>query len=433
MNCQGQRTLYLKANGNFVCEDDIGEQVTLGAISSNAEIDMAALIDGWHFRRMRDMMGADRAPWPLVCERCAFFRPTEPLSTGVIDRSVEKIQVETTLACKLKCPGCNGLWQTKNLPGPAVLSIEKYRAMLESCRRTDLSVEWIEYCGQGEPLSHKEFPKFMEWTRDILPNTKQRIITNGNFDFDSRFPNILPDQLIVSCDGMHQSSYEQYRIGGNISQVIEFMRRASERTKDNPTKTVVWKYILFAHNDGDDEIIAAQELAEEIGVDRLLFVMTHTRNKSRRFRPGTGEELPLRGKIARFNSTPVLYRDDLASESDEQDNSNGGRFIHAVIDEVRKVERGQLVRGWAIGDYGKEPSRVWLRDPTGLEYDLAVAQHRPDIALTAPHWANERTGFSGVVDTDRLDRLSLWATIGGHDLRIELPDEPQSKTVSPTT
>ncbi len=371
MDCQGQRTLFLKANGSFVCEDDVGEQVTLGKIGPDNLIDMGALAEGLHFRRMKQMMDADTIPWPLVCERCAFFRPGDVRSPGIADRFVQKIQVETTLACKLRCPGCSGVWQIKNLPGPAVLSLEMYEAMLRACRDAELKVEWIEYCGQGEPLSHRRFPQFMELTAEILPRTKQRVITNGNFAFDERFPDLLAEELIVSCDGLRQSSYEKYRINGDVLQTLEFIRRASERVKGIPSKTVVWKYILFSHNDTDEEILEAQARAEEFGIDRLLFVMTHTSNKSSRFSPGSGNRIPLKSKIARFNATPVLYRTDFHHVSEGRPDMNDGHFLHTVIDQISATDGGYFVRGWAIGDYGHEATDIWLRDGRGNDHPLA--------------------------------------------------------------
>jgi hypothetical protein len=52
---------------------------------------------------------------------------------------------------------------------------------------------------------------------------------------------------------------------------------------------VNWRYILFSHNDSDDEMALARRMAAGIGVDRLTWEITdHPENMfSRRFAPGT--------------------------------------------------------------------------------------------------------------------------------------------------
>ena len=50
-----------------------------------------------------------------------------------------------------------------------------------------------------------------------------------------------------------------------------------------------WRYILFTHNDSDEEMTRARKMASEIGVDRLCWELTdHPEDLfSRRFLPGT--------------------------------------------------------------------------------------------------------------------------------------------------
>ena len=147
--------------------------------------------------------------------------------------------------------------------------------------------------------------------------------TSGNVKFN---PGMLElDYIIVSVDGARQESYEQYRVGGKFEMSIDFMREllAARRAFSNrfskrrfrellalpderirhyfklprrllryairkrphaPLLPVVqWKYILFEHNDSDEEITLAQRMAGELGVDEMQFVLSHTSNRSRRF------------------------------------------------------------------------------------------------------------------------------------------------------
>jgi hypothetical protein len=48
---------------------------------------------------------------------------------------------------------------------------------------------------------------------------------------------------------------------------------------------VIWQYILFDWNDSDEEIQRAKKMAGELGVDVLLWTLTHTPGASKRFTP----------------------------------------------------------------------------------------------------------------------------------------------------
>jgi hypothetical protein len=73
----------------------------------------------------------------------------------------------------------------------------------------------IEYAGQGEPLAHPRFPGLVDLGRALFSETRQRLITNGNYDYSARTGRRAPDEIYVSCDGAFQESYEKYRIGGD--------------------------------------------------------------------------------------------------------------------------------------------------------------------------------------------------------------------------
>ena len=60
-----------------------------------------------------------------------------------------------------------------------------------------------------------------------------------------------------------------------------------------------------------EEIIAAQDLANSIGVDTLMFVFTHSRFKSVRYRPENYTELPIKYPNVTTSVTPHFFNKDL--------------------------------------------------------------------------------------------------------------------------
>jgi MoaA/NifB/PqqE/SkfB family radical SAM enzyme len=141
-----------------------------------------------------------------------------------------------------------------------------FEKSLRSIREANFRVREIEYCGQGEPLMNREFPEFVRLARAYFPGTSQRLITNGNFDYSKATGGEAIDEILVSCDGRRQKSYEQYRVFGNVDVALAFMRAIPKKI-GRQRQLVIWKYILFEFNDSDEEILEAQKLAQELKVD----------------------------------------------------------------------------------------------------------------------------------------------------------------------
>jgi hypothetical protein len=68
-------------------------------------------------------------------------------------------------------------------------------------------------------------------------------------------------------DGVSQSSYEAYRRSGDFTRALQFARDLADAIRLSKSSTrAVWKYILFQHNDSDEQLLAAIRMAAEIGI-----------------------------------------------------------------------------------------------------------------------------------------------------------------------
>lgn len=302
MHCEILETLYLRANGDVPCNDDAGESVILGQIGGD-QWSVAEMVTNSRYEHIRRELRAGRAPWE-ECRRCAWLRPHQPLRDRLAERHIVKVQVEPSLACNLRCPGCSNQIQIRQRPRPFRMDHDGFVCFLESLHRDGFGVGEIEYCGQGEPILNPELWRFIEAGRRLFPTTTQRLITNGNGDYRSVMRDQLVDEVFVSCDGLHQDSYQQYRIRGKVDRALEFMIDARAASLDRRQK-VIWKYILFEFNDSDEEIEAAQHKAHEIGVDVLLFVATHSVHKSTRWTDQNLASLTRLYPFVRTNATPI--------------------------------------------------------------------------------------------------------------------------------
>lgn len=396
MNCAILETLYVRSNGDIPCHDDLGERILLGRVEHTASgWSVVSVVTNDRYRHIRDSLAAGRPPWPDTCPGCAWFRRDEPLRDGLGTRRIRVLQVEPSLACNMRCPCCSNGIQIRTRPRPFVMPVAAFDTLLQSLSDEDYAVSEIEYCGQGEPLMHPEFAAFARTARARFPKARQRLITNGNFEYDRAVGDVFLDEIYVSCDGYFQDSYVQYRRGGDVQEALAFMRDVP-REVDGQKRTLVWKYILFEFNDSDEELIAAQHAAESLGVDVLLFVFTHSRYKSQRYTPETAAMLPIVASNVMTNATPLLGRDARPGRSVGSRTLGLRRTpadLMCVVDEVLMLPRSHLaLRGWA-----------WAATPI-TAIDVAVDGQpvgsarlglpRPDVVRAFPAHADPWSGFA---------------------------------------
>lgn len=308
MNCEILHTLYVRSNGDVPCNDDAGEFVFLGRIhADNPRWTVGSLVTNHRYRHIRASLARGAMPWPDKCPHCAFFRPNESYADRLAQKHIRKLQVEPSLPCRLRCPGCTSWNQTRIRPAPLQMELHVFERLLVQLKAEQFAVDEIEYCGQGEPLLHPHFSGFVRLGFQYFPQTRQRLITSGNFDYTAVIPATPPNEVMVSCDGLFPASYERYRMGGKVDRPLQFMRDAV-RCGNGEFPAVVWKYILFEWNDGPEEIRAAQELAQEIGVAVMLFVYTHSAGKSLRYTLDNRDDFPIYAPNVAINATPIHYQ-----------------------------------------------------------------------------------------------------------------------------
>ena len=106
------------------------------------------------------------------------------------------------------------------------------------------------------------------------------ISTNGNVTWRDDFVGCGVDELVFSIDGARSASYRMYR-DGDFNIAFQNMKKAAGQASRN--QRIIWKYILFSHNDSNEELLEARKMADAIGVE-LQFVFTNAPNPSLRFR-----------------------------------------------------------------------------------------------------------------------------------------------------
>ncbi|MEO8601005.1 MAG: radical SAM protein [bacterium] len=184
--------------------------------------------------------------------------------TRLLSRPI-KLTVEAANTCNLRCPAC---FTGASLQGRrrSHMTLELYRQQLDELGPYLFSLEFYNW---GEPLLAKHiFTMIEEATQRGISTT---VSTNFSFPFDAARAERLVTSglqvLGVSLDGARQETYEQYRVRGNLAQVlanVRLVKEAKERLGAT-TPRLVWEFHVFAHNVGD--VDAARAMAAELGMD----------------------------------------------------------------------------------------------------------------------------------------------------------------------
>jgi pyruvate-formate lyase-activating enzyme len=155
---------------------------------------------------------------------------------------------------------------------------------MKEIRDSNIKVAVIGFIGYGEPLFNPYICQMSQLARKLFPESLIFVDTNANHSARKarNLANCGLDEVRMGIDGIDQVSYEKYRERGNFDKSIKFAKALFEETKRIGSSTKpIWKYILFNHNDSDEQIRKAMQMADEIGV-KILFHLTSTPNKSLR-------------------------------------------------------------------------------------------------------------------------------------------------------
>ena len=180
------------------------------------------------------------------------------------------LTLDPASVCNLRCPFCPTGAGYGAFPR-TVLSAELFSRIMGNLR-VDL-IQRVELYNWGEPLLNPNLADFIRFFSERRAETE--VSTNlSQRDYDETYLATLVEAglstLIVSIDGATQESYERYRIRGNLERVLGNMRRLMEVKRElrSETPTVTFKMLLNRYN--QEEVEAAEQLAQEVGAVFLL-------------------------------------------------------------------------------------------------------------------------------------------------------------------
>lgn len=382
----------MKANGHVSCDDSNGYEIILGEVSQKPRWDVRRILDGPVYRHIRESFARGQVPWPGTCEGCDLFSSGKPPDDTLLRRIT--LRIEPTLACELKCPSCKRGREVRTRSGDWDLAPAKLENLVRSCAENAVDVGAVEYLGWGEPLDHPHARDLVSIVKRHAPDAFQELTTNANHAFSDVLGNTPLDRLICSVDGVEQSSYEKYRRLGSSKQALDFIRDAK---RDGASGMEVWwKFVVFDFNDTDEELIHAQELAAEFGIDRIQFIITNSKMRSRRFFSTNLPEFPLVAPMAEVVPA-AAYQKVVRAGMTHGTTALPIRTstVSGYFDRWYQIDAGlMVVEGWCLDEnFGEIQEIEVLNERNEWTRVAETSIPRPDVAAEKLLERKTRCGF----------------------------------------
>jgi hypothetical protein len=214
-----------------------------------------------------------------------------------------RLYIECTAACNISCAqACcapeTGITRTRNA---GMLDFDLFTKVVDEAGPSLVRIDFFNY---GEAFLHKRAVEMCEYIKSRFPHIYLYTSTNGLALKDDQVRRLVHsgiDEVTFSIDGATAESYAKYRQRGDFAKAIATMRTAADekRASGRDVPFINWRYILFTHNDSEQEMQLARTMASEVGVDRLTWELTdHPEDLfSRRFQRGTPDLAAIRHEI----------------------------------------------------------------------------------------------------------------------------------------
>jgi radical SAM protein with 4Fe4S-binding SPASM domain len=165
-----------------------------------------------------------------------------------------QLVLEVSSNCQLACPQCFiGLNQTGR---HGFFPVDLFHKVADEAQHF---IKHAYLHLWGEPTLNKNLPEMIHRVHEFATID---IATHGlSITDDMAEALALCEVVCVSIDGTDQATYEQYRVGGQLSKALEGLKKLIEVCKPEHLR---WLYVVFKEN--EHEIGMARRMAEKLGV-----------------------------------------------------------------------------------------------------------------------------------------------------------------------
>ena len=178
------------------------------------------------------------------------------------------VSFEPTTSCNLRCPECPSGLRAFSRP-TGMLDKNFFKETIDDIHKDLL---YLIFYFQGEPYLNPGFLDMVKYASEKGIYTATS--TNAHYLTDTNARKTIEsglDRLIISIDGTTQDVYQQYRVGGNLSKVLEGARNVVKWKKELKSKTpfIFFQFLVVKPNEHQVEDI--KRVAKEVGGDEVRF------------------------------------------------------------------------------------------------------------------------------------------------------------------
>ena len=235
------------------------------------------------------------------------------------------ISIEPTTSCNLRCPECPSGLRAFTRP-TGMLQKDFFTETIDQLHK---ELFYLVFYFQGEPYLNPQFLDMVKYASQKKIYTATS--TNAHYLNDANAQKTIEsglNRLIISIDGTTQEVYQQYRVGGQLSKVLEGAKNMVKWKREMKSKTpfIIFQFLVVKPNEHQIEDI--KKLAAAIGVDDVWFKTAQvydyendphqlipTNDKYSRYRKGKNQETTvkntLRNHCWRLWHAPVITWDGL--------------------------------------------------------------------------------------------------------------------------
>ena len=179
------------------------------------------------------------------------------------------ISVEPASVCQLRCPECPvGNGERQKVNGERTMSLEVWHRILEEAK---VYAHTIQFYFQGEPLLNKDLPQMIREAHEAGLYT---IVSTNAQALTSEIAQALVEaglsRIIVSMDGLTETSYNAYRVGGSLEKTKAALSYLHEAKEHLHGRTIIELQVLRLRTN-EHEWSEFKKLYKSLGADRLVF------------------------------------------------------------------------------------------------------------------------------------------------------------------
>lgn len=177
------------------------------------------------------------------------------------------VSIEPNSSCNLHCVECaTGNNSITRKTGK--MNIEDFKKIIDQIHKKTF---YLNLFLQGEPFLHPQLTDFFKYAinKKMFVTTS----TNGHFFTPEICDKIIASgiqKIIVSMDGLTQETYEKYRAGGNLQEVLKGINNLTKAKKKQAVKYPLIYIQMLVNHYNEKEIPGIKKSYKNIGADGLI-------------------------------------------------------------------------------------------------------------------------------------------------------------------